>query len=141
MSLLVNSNRPFPASDSLGGDAIPASTLSVADTYVTQTGFTKTLGYGQVIWFPVVTTLDGAATKITVKIEWTQDGGTVYSSQGTESISSGVVTVSSAVWEYAAATGGLAPIPLPVIAPGVRVSIKADAGTTTECYVKMVRQA
>ena len=40
-----------------------------------------------------------------------------------------------------AVAGALPPIPLPVIAPNAKVSIKADIGTTTTCYVRVVRQA
>jgi len=134
----------YPAeatSDRLGVPALPLTTLALPDTYVSQSSPTEIHGYRQATWFPVVTVLDGAATKISVKIEWTQDGGVVYGPQGTESISSGIVAVTAAVWEYPAVVGGLEPIPLPVIAPGARVSIKADAGTTTQCYINIVRQA
>ncbi len=130
------------ASDRQGLPALPPTTLVTPDTYVNQSGYTSTYGYRQATWFPVITTLDPATSKISVKIEWTQDAGVIFGPQGTESISSGTIPVSSAVWEYTVSgTGGLEPIPLPVIAPGARVSIKADAGTTTACYVNITRQA
>jgi hypothetical protein len=128
--------------DSVGVDAIGSSgvpvALNPADTYVAQTGLTNTSNYRQVTWYPFITNL-GTATKITLKIEWSEDG-TNLAQQGFESIAGATATISSAEWEYTAAAGALPPIPLPVIAPGAKVSIKSDTNDAT-CYVRVVRQA
>ena len=117
--------------DVIGTSAAPAA-LGVADTYVSETGITAALNYRQVTWHPFISNV-GTATKITVKVEWSEDGANL-AQQGFESITAGV-------FEYTAVAGALPPIPLPVIAPGAKVSIKADIGTTTTCYVRVVRQA
>lgn len=126
-----------PGTDVIGTSAAPAA-LSVADTYVAQTGLTPALNYRQVTWYPFVSAV-GTATKITVKVEWSEDG-TNLAQQGFESIASGAATITAGVFEFTAVAGALPPIPLPVIAPGAKVSIKADIGTTTTCYVRAVRQ-
>jgi len=124
--------------DVIGSSGTPAA-LTVADTYVAQVGLTDVLNRRQVTWYPFISAI-GTATKITVKIEWSEDA-TNLAQQGFESITAAVGTVSSGIWEYTAAAGALPAIPLPVIAPNAKVSIKADIGTTTTCYVRVVRQA
>ena len=126
-----------PGADVIGTSAAPAA-LSVADTYVAQTGLTSATNYRQVTWFPFVSDV-GTATKITVKIEWSEDGANL-AQQGFESITAGAATITAGVWEYTAVAGALPPIPIPVIAPGAKVSIKADTNDVT-CYVRVVRQA
>jgi hypothetical protein len=124
--------------DVIGTSAAPAA-LGVADTYVSETGITAALNYRQVTWHPFISNV-GTATKITVKVEWSEDGANL-AQQGFESITAGAATITAGVFEYTAVAGALPPIPLPVIAPGAKVSIKADIGTTTTCYVRVVRQA
>ena len=124
--------------DVVGTSGAPAA-LTVADTYAVQPGLTETLNYRQATWYAFISAV-GTATKITVKIEWSEDA-TNLAQQGLESIASATATVSSGEWEYTAAVGALPPLPLPVIAPNAKVSIKADLGTTTTCYVRVVRQA
>jgi len=124
--------------DVIGSSGTPAA-LTVADTYVAQPGLTDALNYRQVTWYPFISAI-GTATKITVKIEWSEDA-TNLAQQGFEAIAADVATISPGIWEYAAVAGALEPIPLPVIAPNAKVSIKADAGTTTTCYVRVARQA
>lgn len=136
-------NLNILSDDTAGVDVIGTSgapvTLAVADTYVAQPGITDVLNYRQSTWYPFISAI-GTATKITVKIEWSEDA-TNLAQQGFESIAAEVATISSAVWEYTAVAGALEPIPLPVIAPNAKVSIKADIGTTTTCYVRVARQA
>lgn len=136
-------NLNILSDDTAGVDVIGSSgtptTLSVADTYVAQSGLTAVLNYRQATWYPFISAI-GTATKITVKIEWSEDA-TNLAQQGLESIASATATVSSGEWEYTAAVGALPPLPLPVIAPNAKVSIKADLGTTTTCYVRVARQA
>ena len=133
---------PATGDDTAGVDVIGTSdapaVLSVADTYTAQSGLTSVADYRQATWFPFVSVV-GTATKITVKIEWSEDG-TNLAQQGFESISGAASTVSPGIWEYTAAAGALPPIPLPVIAPNAKVSIKADTNDAT-VYVRVVRQA
>ena len=124
--------------DVIGTSGAPAA-LSVADTYVAQAGLTAVLNYRQATWYPFISAV-GTATKITVKVEWSEDA-TNLAQQGFEAIAANVATISSGIWEYAIVAGALEPIPLPVIAPNAKVSIKADIGTTTTCYVRVVRQS
>jgi hypothetical protein len=124
--------------DVIGTSGAPAA-LTGVDTYVVQPGLTDVLNYRQATWYPFISAI-GTATKITVKIEWSEDA-TNLAQQGFESIAADVATVSSGIWEYTAVAGALEPIPLPVIAPNAKVSIKADIGTTTTCYVRVARQA
>ena len=124
--------------DVIGTSGAPAA-LSVADTYVAQTGLTPVLNYRQATWYPFISAV-GTATKITVKVEWSEDA-TNLAQQGLEAISGAAATISSGEWEFTAAVGALPPIPLPVLAPNAKVSIKADTGTTTTCYVRVARQA
>jgi len=80
-----------------------------------------------------------------VQIDWTADGGTVFSPQGTESISAGASTLSINQAQYD--VSGFPPlsgfslpvIALPVVAPEVRIRVRADAGSTT-AYVLVARQ-
>lgn len=125
--------------DVIGSSGTPAA-LPLADTYVAQPGLTDVLNYRQVTWYPFISVLDPGATKITVKIEWSEDA-TNLAQQGFESIVANIATISSGIWEYTAVLGALEPIPLPVIAPNAKVSIKANIGTTTTCYVRVARQA
>jgi hypothetical protein len=124
--------------DVIGTSGLPAA-LSVADTYVAQAGLTAVLNYRQATWYPFISVL-GTATKITVKVEWSEDA-TNLAQQGFSAVSGAASTISSGEWEYTAVAGALPPIPIPVIAPNAKVSIKADIGTTTTCYVRVVRQA
>ncbi len=124
--------------DVIGSSGTP-TILAVADTYVSQAGLTDVLNYRQATWYAVIAAI-GTATKITLKIEWSEDA-TSLAQQGFEAIAADVATVSSGIWEYTAVAGALEPIPLPVIAPNAKVSIKADIGTTTTCYVRVARQA
>lgn len=134
-------------SDSAGVDVLGSSgapqALSAADTYFTQSGFTSTRDFGDCVWH-VTCTNKGTATKLTVKVEWSEDGSNL-SSQGSESISSGVSTLSEYIAEYdisgESAPFNLPAILLPVAAPNAQVSVKADLGTTAEVYVRAWRKA
>ena len=138
---------PLVRSDASGTDVLGSSgspqVLSAADTYFDQSGFTDTRDFGDCVWH-VTCGNKGTATKLTVKVEWSEDGANL-SSQGSESISSGVSTLSEYIAEYDI-SGELAPfnlpaILLPVAAPNAQVSVKADLGTTTEVYVRAWRKA
>ena len=134
-------------SDASGTDVIGSSAtpqvLNLANTYFTQTGFTDTRDFGDCVWH--VTCEDkGTATKLTVKVEWSEDASNL-SSQGSESISAGVSTLSEYIAEYdisgETAPFNLPAILLPVAAPNAQVSVKSDIGTTTEVYVRAWRKA
>ena len=115
--------------DVIGSSGTPAA-LTVADTYVAQPGLTDTLNFRQVTWYPFISAV-GTAAWITIKIEWSEDG-TNLAQQGFGP---------TGEWVYPAFAGALQPLSLPVIAPNAKVSIKADTGTTTTCYVRVTRQA
>jgi hypothetical protein len=134
-------------SDSAGVDVLGSSgapqALSAADTYFTQSGFTSTRDFGDCVWH-VTCTNKGTATKLTVKIEWSEDASNL-SPQGSEAISSGVSTLSEYIAEYDI-SGKTAPFNMPAIllptaAPNAQVSVKADIGTTAEVYVRAWRKA
>ena len=136
-------------SDSAGTDVLGSSgapqLLNLADTYFDQSGFTDTRDFGDCVWH-VTCENKGTATKLTVKIEWSEDASNL-SPQGSESISAGVSTLSEYVAEYdispvtLVAPFNLPAILLPVAAPNAQVSVKADIGTTTEVYVRAWRKA
>lgn len=136
-------------SDSAGTDVLGTSgspqVLSAADTYFAQSGVTDTRDFGDCVWH-VTCTDKGTATKLTVKVEWSEDG-TNLSQQGSESISAGVSTLSEYIAEYDISgettppSFNLPAILLPVAAPNAKVSIKADIGTTTDVYIRVWRKA
>ena len=134
-------------SDSAGTDVLGSSgapqLLNLADTYFDQSGFTDTRDFGDCVWH-VTCENKGTATKLTVKIEWSEDASNL-SPQGSESISAGVSTLSEYTAEYdisgESAPFNLPAILLPVAAPNAQVSVKADIGTTTEVYVRAWRKA
>jgi hypothetical protein len=101
--------------------------------------------YRQCSWYIIIANKDAATSQIDVQIDWTADGGTVFSPQGTESITAGASTLSiyQAQYDVSAFPGGssfsLPVIPLPVVAPQVRIRVRADAGSTT-AYVLVARQ-
>ena len=84
-------------SDSAGTDVLGSSgapqLLNLADTYFDQSGFTDTRDFGDCVWH-VTCENKGTATKLTVKIEWSEDASNL-SPQGSESISAGVSTLLS----------------------------------------------
>jgi hypothetical protein len=139
----MSHNLSFVRDDAAGVDVLGSSgtpqALAVADTYYAQTGFSDVRDYRQASWYVTVAAI-GTATKITVKIEWSE--ATNLAQQGAEAVSAGTVTVSSAEFEFAVSGTGTIPVlPLPVIAPNVKISVKADIGTTTTCYARLARQA
>jgi hypothetical protein len=119
-----------------------------AGAFTVQSGLTDVTAYKQCTWYVIITNRDtGTPTnQIKVRIDWTADAGTVFNTQGTESISAGVSTLSYYEAQFdissfpTATTFGLPPIALPVVAPEVRVRVGADAGSTT-AYVLVARQA
>ena len=122
-------------------------TLANGASFTVQATLTDVTAYSQCTWYVVITNRDTATptNRIDVRIDWTADGGTVFSSQGTEAISAGTATLSVYEAQYdisafpTAAIFSLPAIPLPVIAPEVRVRVRADAGNT-QAYVLVARQ-
>jgi hypothetical protein len=134
-------------SDSAGIDVIGSTgspqALTVDNTYVTQVGATDTRDYSDCVWL-VETVTQGSATKLTVKVEWLHDSSvTDTNPQGSESISSGLSTLSVYEAEYTLlGTEGLPAISLPVAGPYALVSIKADlTGTNPGVIVRVWRKA
>jgi hypothetical protein len=129
------------------GTAVSPVTLAAgAGAFTVQSGLTDVTAYKQCTWYVIIVSRDAVTptTQINVRIDWTADGGSVFSTQGTESISSGASTLSlyEAQYSVTGLTGpfSLPPISLPVVAPEVRVRVGADAGSTT-AYVLVARQA
>lgn len=117
-----------------------------AGAFTAQSTLTDVSGHKQCTWYIIIASRDAVTptAQINVRIDWTADGGSVFSTQGTESISSGASTLSvyEAQYDVTGLTGpfSLPPISLPVVAPKVRVRVGADAGSTT-AYVLVARQA
>lgn len=137
------------ASDKSGVPVIGAAGSEVtlaagAGAFTAQSTLTDVSGHKQCTWYVIIASRDVATTQINVRIDWTADGGSLFSTQGTESISSGASTLSlyEAQYDVTGLTGpfSLPPISLPVVAPQVRVRVGADAGSTT-AYVLVARQA
>ena len=125
--------------DVIGSSATPAV---IGTSYTVQAGFTDVQGYKQAAWYVRVTD-KGTATRLDVAIDWSEDGVN-GAPQGAESIAAGISTLNvyEAQYDISALTApfSLPVIALPVIGPDVRVQIKADTGSTTEAYVRVVRQ-
>jgi hypothetical protein len=138
----VNVRSDATGTDVIGSSGAPV-TLTPADTYQAQSGFTDTRDFSTAVWY-VTIPAKGTATKITVKIEWSEDASNL-SQQGSESITSGVSTLSEYIAEYdislESAPFNLPAIVLPVAGPNAKVSVKSDLGTTTTTYVRVWRQA
>jgi len=117
--------------DVIGSSGTPAA-LTVADTYVAQPGLTDALNYRQVTWYPFISAI-GTATKITVKIEWSEDA-TNLAQQGFEAIAADVATISPGIWEYAAVAGALEARPawVKMMAPETSSTASQDR-TTARC--------
>lgn len=140
---------PLVRSDASGTDVIGSSGSPQAlnsSTYTAQTGVTDTRDFSDCVWHVTCTDKDlvgGPATKLTVKVEWSEDG-TNLSQQGSESITAGVSTLSEYTAEYdisgETAPFNLPAILLPVAAPNAKVSMIADAGAPT-VYVRVWRKA
>jgi len=138
---------PIMRSDAAGTDVLGSSgspqTLAVADTWYTEASTTTTRDHRDAIWYTTIAN-KGTATKITVKVEWLEDG-TNLGPQGTEAISSGTATLSvyEAEYDISALTApfNLPTISLPTAGPAAKVSVKADIGTTATCYVRVWRKA
>lgn len=134
-------------SDASGTDVLGTAgtpqVLGTADTYFAQSGATDTRDYDTAVWYVTVTD-KGTATSITVKVEWLEDGSNL-GPQGTEDILSGASTLSvyEASYDISGETApfNLPVIPLDVIGPAAKVSVKADAGTTTQIYTRVWRKA
>jgi hypothetical protein len=127
------------------GSAGSPVTFTSSDTV--QVGLTDVTAYKQCTWYVIITDRDTVTptNTVEVRIDWTADSGTTFNTQGTEAIAAGVSTLSYYVAQFditafpAAAIFGLPPIPLPVVAPEVRVRVKVDAGST-DGYVLVARQ-
>lgn len=138
-------------SDAAGTPVIgtPGAPVTLANgvNFTAQATLTDVTAYSQCTWQVIITNRDTATptARIDVRIDWTSDSGTVFSPQGTEAISAGVATLSVYEAQYditpfpTASVFSLPPIPLPVIAPGVRIRVRADAGST-DAYVLVTRQ-
>lgn len=137
---------PPTRSDSAGTDVLGSSGATQAlnsSTYTAQTGVTDTRDFSDCVWH-VTCTDKSTATKLTVKVEWSEDG-TNLSQQGSESITAGVSTLSEYIAEYDISGEAIVPfnlpaILLPVAAPNAKVSMIADAGAPT-VYVRAWRKA
>jgi len=124
----------------------PAVALTVNDTYVYQTDFTDVIDYSDCIWHISINGgVPQTVTKITVLIEWSGDGlaFTTKYSQGSESISSGISTLSKYEAEFDVTSNFVLPaISLPVAGPYVRIAIKADnTSTNPTVWAKVWRKA
>jgi len=145
-SLEFIGGTPIMRSDAAGTDVIGSSgtptTLSAADTYFAEAGTTDTRDYRDAVWYARIIN-KGTATKITLKIEWLEDGSNL-GPQGSEGIASGIATLSIYEAEYdissLTAPFNLPTIALPVVGPNSKVSIKADIGTTATAYVRVWRK-
>ena len=133
-------------SDEAGANAIGSSASPVtlgADTYEAQAGFTPTRDFRDCAWHVTIPN-KGTATKVTVKVEWSEDSSNL-SQQGSELIAAGVSVLSAFVQEYdvsaLVAPFNLPALLLPTTAPNAKVSVKADIGTTTTVYVRAWRKA
>lgn len=134
-------------SDLTGADVIGSSAtpqlLASADTYVSQSGSTDTRDYNTAVWYTTVTN-KGTANNITVKIEWLEDGANL-GPQGTEDIVDGASTLSiyEASYDISSETApfNIPVIPLDVIGPAAKISVKSDVGITTEFYTRVWRKA
>lgn len=131
----------------IGTAGAPVTLASGAGAFTLQAGLTDVTAYKQCTWYVIITNRDtGTPTnQVKVRIDWTADGGTVFNTQGTESISAGISTLSYYEAQFdissfpTATTFGLPPIALPVVAPEVRVRVGTDAGST-DAYVLVARQ-
>ena len=146
ISIPAPSTGTTTRSDAAGADAIGSSASPVtlgADTYEAQAGFTSTRDYRDCAWHVTIPN-KGTATKVTVKVEWSEDSANL-SQQGSEIIAAGVSTLSDFVQEYdvtnLTAPFNLPALLLPTAAPNAKVSVKADIGTTTTVYVRAWRKA
>ena len=132
MAYLPPTRSDIAATDVAGLSTTVA--LTVNDTYVYQSDFTDVIDYSNCIWY--ISINPGApqsVTKITVLIEWSGDGlgYTTKYPQGSESISSGISTLSKYEAEFDVTSNLILPaISLPVAGPYVRIAIKADDTTT-----------
>lgn len=132
-------HAPLLQGESVVGTSASSTTLGTS--YTTQSTWTDSSLAGQVSWFVNVTATSGAAATLSVQVEWSPDGGTTAFLQGTESISSGVSTISAYEAQFTLAGGAeqLPPLVLPVIAPNVRVKAKVDADTA-DVHISCVTQ-
>jgi hypothetical protein len=123
-----------------------AVALTVNDTYVFQTDFTDVIDYSDCIWhIDINPGVPQSVTKITVLIQWSGDelAFTTKHPQGSESISSGISTLSKYEAEFDVTSNVALPaISLPVAGPYVRIAIKADdTSTNPTVWAKVWRKA
>jgi hypothetical protein len=124
--------------NNLGTNATP---VALTTAYRVQGDLTDVRDFSKAIWYVYVAAI-GTATSVTIRVEWYDDGGTYPSRQGTEAITAGAAVLS----EYEATfslggSGSVPPIPLEVLGPNVRLSVKADIGTTTTVHSRIWRKA